>query len=67
VTSPPQHADLLLMTTYFDVRFKYPCNRYGYTKRDRVAFNKLTGYMYFVVGVIPDRPFNYLRIYDEYR
>jgi hypothetical protein len=55
------------MTTYFDVRFKYPCNRYGYTKRDRVAFNKLTGYMYFVVGVIPDRPFNYLRIYDEYR
>lgn len=65
VKSPPQRKSQLLMTTYFDVRFKYPWNLHGYTKKDRVAFNKLTGYKHFVIGVNPDRTFSYLRIEDE--
>ena len=58
-TTPP------LMTAYFDVRFKFPWSTHGYTHEDRVAFHRLTGYKHFIVGVNPDRTFNYLRIYDE--
>lgn len=53
------------MTTYFDVRFKFPWNLYGYTTKDVVAFDKLTCYKRFIVGVNPDRTFNYLQIKDE--
>lgn len=53
------------MSTYFDVRFKYPWDLRGYGYRDRISFNSLTGFKHFCIGVNPDRTFSYLRIHDD--
>lgn len=53
------------MSTYFDVRFKYPWDFRGYGRADRVAFRNLTGYKHFCVGINPDRTFSYLRVHDD--
>jgi hypothetical protein len=53
------------MSAYFDVRFKHPWDFRGYSGTERVAFNALTGFKHFCVGVNPDRSFNFLRIHDD--
>lgn len=55
----------MAMSTFFDVRFKFPWNLHGYSRHDRIAFGQLTGYKHFFIGVNPDRTFHYLRIHDE--
>ncbi|WP_310566782.1 hypothetical protein [Hydrogenophaga sp.] len=57
----------MLMPTYFDVRFKYPWTPQGYGPDDQVAFDQLTDYRHFFIGINPDRTFNYLRIHDDER
>lgn len=53
------------MSTYFDVRFKFPWDFRGYGRADRVAFRHLMGYKHFCVGVNPNRTFSYLRVHDD--
>ena len=53
------------MSAYFDVRFKHPWDFRGYSGTERVAFNDLTGYKHFCIGVNPDHSFNFLRIHDD--
>ncbi len=55
------------MPTYFDVRFKYPWMSQGYGAKDQVAFDQLTDYRHFFIGINPDRTFNFLRIHDDER
>lgn len=53
------------MSAFFDVRFKHPWDFRGYSGTERIAFDALTGYKHFCVGVNPDRSFNFLRIHDD--
>lgn len=39
----------MAMSTFFDVRFKFPWNLHGYSRHDRIAFGLLTGYKHFFI------------------